>query len=200
MKITDYAILFMTIIFSFIVIYFLKDSILFQKIIYSEEINRVVDNTTVKALNDGYKGFIGNDDNIDVDLVIESFLRNMSYITYGVDSNYNRNRITDCIVCLIIIMEDGYYIYEDGILGKKLSFKNMEHEKKVMELEDVIEKSVHKHNYKIIFPKNNGENNSQTINSNSLLVIYKTNTADFFGNIYAECIISGATIKSFEYE
>ena len=125
MKITDYAILFMTIIFSFIVIYFLKDSILFQKIIYSEEINRVVDNTTVKALNDGYKGFIGNDDNIDVDLVIESFLRNMSYITYGVDSNYNRNRITDCIVCLIIIMEDGYYIYEDGILGKKLSFKNI---------------------------------------------------------------------------
>lgn len=196
MKITDYAILFMTIISSFIVIYFLKDSILFQKIIYSEEINRMVDNTTVDALDEGYKGNNGTEEKIDADIVIERFLKNMSYIMYGLDSKYNRDKVAGNIVCLIIIVEDGYYTYEEGKISEKFLFNDILHEKRVEEIEKEIEERISEYDYKIMFPKNNGEHNSQTIHANSLLVVYRTNITSFLGEKYAECIISGATIKS----
>lgn len=195
MKITDYAILFMMIISSFVVVYFLKDSILFQTIIYNEEINRMVDNTTVNALGKGYKGINNVQEKIDVEVVVESFFEDMSYMMYGMDSKSNRNKISNNIVCLIVIDEDGYYVYKDGALDEKNFFVDVLHEKRVAEVEKVIKDSIEKFDYKIVFPKNDGEHNSQTIKLNSLLVIYRTNIASFFGETYAECIISGAAIK-----
>ena len=50
MKITDYAILFMTILLSLCFIYEFKDNIAFRNAIYGEEVNRAVDNAVVKAL------------------------------------------------------------------------------------------------------------------------------------------------------
>lgn len=195
MKITDYAILFMTIISSFVVVYFLKDSILFQTIVYNEEFNRIVDNTTVNALDKGYTGINNTQGKINADIVVESFIKDMCYMMYGIDSKCNRNKITENIVSFIIINEDGYYVYEDGVLSEKLFFQNILHEKRVAEIENIIKERIYRYNYKIVFPKNNGEHNSQTIKLNSILVIYRTNISSFFGNTYAECIISGAAIK-----
>ena len=169
MKITDYSILFMFIISSFIVVYNLKDNMLFQSTIHNEEINRVVDNVTVAALEKGYRGIEDTEEKINNDIVVECFFTDMCHILCGANSKLNREKIADNILCFMIIHEDGYYLWENEKVGEKILFQNVLHEKRIAEIEDAIEKNIKKYNYKILLPKNDGEYNSQTIKPNYYL-------------------------------
>lgn len=196
MKITDYVILFLFIILSFISVYNIKDNMAFQSIIHNEEMNRIIDNTTVYAFEKGYTENNNDKELINNQIVVETFISRLCQLLWGVDSEENKDELWDRILCMLIINEDGYYLCDKEGIGDKILFENIIHESKVYEIENVIEKCIREYDYNVYLPKNYGEKNSQTISDNSFLVVYRTQITSYFGEDYAECIMSGAAIKS----
>lgn len=196
MKITDFTILFICIVFSFVCIYEIKDNMEFAKIVHIEEVNRMIDNTTVYALEKGYKENKDGKNIIDCNIVVDSFITETCKMFWGISNELNKNKLWDRIVCMIIVKENSYFLCKKERISNEIVFEGTNHESKVKTIESVIENFVKEYGYKVYFPKNFGENNSQTISENMFLVIYKVNCNEYFGEDYSECIISAAAIKS----
>lgn len=196
MKITDYAILFMTILLSLCFIYEFKDNIAFRNAIYGEEVNRAVDNAVVKALEQGYISGSKKTIGFEMQKVSNTFIETASYLLYGNANDYSKVIIESKIISFILVDNDGYYSYSNGKWSEKNIFSSDLHERKVYEIEERIQQDMDNEIYRVLFPKNSGEIFAQTISDYSLLVVYETAAYEYDGNRYANCILSGAAVKN----
>lgn len=195
MKITDYAILFLTLLFSWTSVYGLYDKAAFQNAKTCEELNQILDNVTTEALQNGYVGDKGKTPVINQNQIVDSFITNLSLMLYGIDGEQEQAKIWENIVCMIMIQGEEYYLCKNGEISEPFLLTGMEHEEKVRALEQVILQEMKECKYKITFPANSGEKNSQTISDYAVLTVYVTNRYSFAGEEYAGCVLSGAAIK-----
>lgn len=195
MKITDFSILFLVIMLSLCTIYEFKDQMTFNKSISDEEINKIVDNSVVKALDCGYVDDIGDEKIIDLDTVWIVLKNTISNLLYGNISEYYTSKVNDNIVACILIEKNGYYTLIDEKWSDKNIFSSSSHNGKVQEIEDVLEEKMDNYIYRILLPKNSGEIFAQTVSDYSILLVYKTQEFEYDKVRYSGCILSGAAIK-----
>ncbi len=205
MKITDYAIISAVIMLSFFSIYFVEDDIAFNNVICYGEMNKIIDNITISSLDKGYTSDIGKECVIDREIVAETFLKNVSLMLYGYDNEYSRGIVERKIMCMFIVDGNQYYLYKGKKHWEEIEFKYAEHEKRVDELEKIVQEEIENKTknfgYRIMFPKNQGEHNRQTIRNYSFIVIYDggadecTGLSTYVGQKVHELILSGAVIR-----
>lgn len=196
MKITDYCILFLIILLSFVTIYEFKDKMEFSYSLYGEEVNGIVDNATVEALKSGISSDNSKESFVNLESVFDTFIQTTAYLMTGNNYEELRNRINDKVKIMLVVDKDGYYLHKDGIWKEKVYFSDSIHENHVKEIEICIENEMIEDEYKILFPKNNGEISSQTISDFSLIVVFETRQYVYDGERYSNCILSGAKVKN----
>ncbi len=197
MKITDYGILFMCILLCFLSVAKVKDNMLFKYLQYTEEINNISDQSITYSLENSYEKSECVVENIDREFIIDNYVKNMSILKFGRrDSKYEKS-VRENIVLCILCRGDSYELYRDGIWSEKIIYRSELHEQRVMQIEKEIEDFFDEQSYnrKILLPKNDGENGSQTVSENSVLLLFECNEYRLDGNWYSECILSGAAIK-----
>lgn len=197
MKITDYANIFMIIFLAFFTISNFKDKMNFNYLMKTEEINKLMDNSVVSALENTVHEENGNL-SFDLQKISNNFFETLVFFLtgneYGGESEI-RYYLEDNIMAFILIENNGYYLYESGSWSGKTLFSEDSHENKVDEIEKIINERISRLPYRVNFPKNSGEIDSQTISDYSLLVLYKTNEYNYSGKTYADIIIAGAKVK-----
>lgn len=202
MKITDYALVFMTILLSFYVVYLFKDGMNFNYLTHGEMLNSTIDNVVVAAMEEGTDIENGNI-KYNPEKISDTFFNMAEFIMTG---NINSINSSNCyglernVLAFLLIENDGYYLYEEGEWEKKVIFETEEHEEKVLIIEDVLNEKINQLPYRVYLPKNGGEINSQTVSDYSLLVLFKTDEYNYLGEKYIDCIISGAKIKNSNVE
>lgn len=197
MKITDYAILFMSILLSFSVVYILKDEMNYKYLTHGEMLNTTIDNVVVTALEEGTEIKNGSI-KYNQDKISATFFRMAEFIMTGnINNGSSKNyyMFEENVIAFLLIENDGYYLYEDGGWKDKVLFESEKHEDKVLTVEKILNQKVSQLPYRVYLPQNMGEINSQTVSDYSLLVLFKTNEYNYLGNSYIDCIISGAKLK-----
>lgn len=200
MKITDYAILFLAVVGVFLGMGVMKDRVSFQNCVFEEELNRTMDNVAISALMQGYTGDLHPDRStcipiLDEKKIADVFVSEMAFALYGTDNAKSRQRVWMHISVMVVVKADRYILCTEQQTEEWVTFSSVLHEKKVREIEEIIEKHLNNRNNRISFPAGYSEHYSQTLSDYSLLVVYETEKYSIGGDRIHSCILSGASIK-----
>ncbi len=197
MKATDFSIIFCIVFMAFYMSYNIGNRVSESVIFTTAELNKVMDEIVVDAMEEGYGGVDGNlFPRIDRDKMIREFMRESSLL---LEETEIREYIPSYVKKIIYVEKNGYFVYSEGRWSSKILFETEEHEEKVKVIVRSLSKAVNNgtesEKYKINIPANSGESYSQTISEYSFLVLCVDFTLQMNGNGYNRYFLSGAALK-----
>lgn len=163
----------------------------------SAELNALMDEITVDALQEGYRG-VDDDLNpcVDREDLIRTFMRECSLMF---EERSLENYIPVFVKEIIYVHDDGYYLYSGGGWSSKILFESEIHEEQVEMIIRSFTKAVNNGldagRYEINIPINDGEAFCQTISEYSFLVLCEDAVFSMNGNEYCRYFLSGAALK-----
>lgn len=169
MKLTDYCILFATILFGLFVINDLKIKMINENQMGQIMLNNNMDEIVVDGLNAGFIGIEkDNGKKVNLDMVASQIFQEMSILFFG--KNDMRNMVEKYVKTMIYIDDDGYFLYKDGKWLEKQEFAyNMSHSDKIEEISIIIEEATKE---VALLAYNDGESYKNTIDDNTLIIVY----------------------------
>lgn len=192
MKLTDFCILFGTLLIGLFVINDLKIKLINETQISQMMLNKNMDEIVVDGLNAGFAG-VSEDGlkKVDLDVATRQIFEEMSVLFYGKPNM--RNMVEKWVMVCVYVSEDGYYLYEDGSWTEKLVFEyEMSHSDRVEVISEIIKKATGEIP---LLSYNDGESYKNTIDDNTLIIVYcgyDFNSCEF---VYKNSYISAASIK-----
>lgn len=198
MKVTDFSIIFISLFMVFYLIYSIGSLASGAAVFSSVELNAIMDEITVDAMNEGYRGVDDNlNPRVDRDELIRSFIRESSLIF---EEKSLENYMPAFVKKIIYMQNNGYYVYFEGRWSSKILFNTEKHEEQVnmiiRSLTRAINNGLDAGIYEINIPTNYGEAFSQTVSEYSFLVLCEDSVFSMNGNEYCRYFLSGATLKS----
>ncbi len=196
MKLSDFAIVFSVIALCIFTIVSIKNELLYKNIIENARYNIIFDNAVEDALRAGFKDIDSKGRPIIDKEDVANYL--FKEISMSFDSNTFMEEYYKNVVKVIIITSDeGFFCYDflENSFGEQIKYSNgseTKHENKIDQILSYIEE-----NYGILqnIPYNYGEDDINTIEDNSLLLVYKGYDNIIDGNNYNSYCFSGATIQ-----
>ena len=190
MKATDFSIIFCIVFMAFYMSYNIGNRVSESVIFTTAELNKIMDEIVVDAMEEGYGGIDGNlFPRIDKDKMIREFMRESSLL---LEETEIRQYIPSIVKKII-------YVEKNGRWSSKILFETEEHEEKVKiivrSLSRAVNNGTESGKYKINIPANSGESYSQTISEYSFLVLCEDFTLQMNGNGYSRYFLSGAALK-----
>ena len=197
MKATDFSIIFCIVFMAFYMSYNIGNRVSESVIFTTAELNKIMDEIVVDAMEEGYGGIDGNlFPRIDKDKMIREFMRESSLL---LEETEIRQYIPSIVKKIIYVEKNGYFVYSEGRWSSKILFETEEHEEKVKiivrSLSRAVNNGTESGKYKINIPANSGESYSQTISEYSFLVLCEDFTLQMNGNGYSRYFLSGAALK-----
>ncbi len=191
MKLTDFCILFGAIVFGLFVYNDLRIKAVNETQISQMLLNVNMDEIVVDGLQAGFEGVDENGTKeVNLQTVSNHVFEEMSVLFYG-KSNM-REMVEKYIMGFIYIDESGYYIYDKGKWQEKVCFEDASHSERV----DIISNIIESRTGEIpLFAYNDGESYKNTIDDNTLIIVYcgyNFMTSEF---VYKNSYLSAATIK-----
>ncbi len=173
MKATDFSIIFCIVFMAFYMSYNIGNRVSESVIFTTAELNKIMDEIVVDAMEEGYGGIDGNlFPRIDKDKMIREFMRESSLL---LEETEIRQYIPSIVKKIIYVEKNGYFVYSEGRWSSKILFETEEHEEKVKiivrSLSRAVNNGTESGKYKINIPANSGESYSQTISEYSFLVL-----------------------------
>ncbi len=192
MKLTDFCILFAVLMIGLFAVNDLKIKLINETQKSQIMLNNNMDEIVVDGLN---TGFVGVSDSgakkVDLDVVSRQVFEEMSVLFYG--KTNMKNMVEKWVKSFIYVSEDGYYIYENGKWSEKNVFEyEMSHSDRVEIISEIIEKSTGEIP---LISYNDGESYKNTIDDNTLIIVYCG--YNFYSNefVYKNTYMSAACIK-----
>ncbi len=191
MKLTDFCILFGMILIGLFISNDLKLKMVHETMISELILDKNMDEIVVDGLDVGFVG-VDAEDNVVVDLNVVSkhIFEEMSILFYG--KNNMREMVEKYIKGLIFVDQNGYYIYDAGQWSEKQIFDSeLSHSDKVEQISKIIEERTGEIP---LLSYNDGESYKNTIDDNTLIIVYcgyNFKTCEF---VYKNCYLSAACI------
>lgn len=192
MKLTDFCILFAVLMIGLFAVNDLKIKLINETQKSQIMLNNNMDEIVVDGLN---AGFVGVSDSgakkVDLDVVSRQVFEEMSVLFYG--KTNMKNMVEKWVKSFIYVSEDGYYIYENGKWSEKNVFEyEMSHSDRVEIISEIIEKATGEIP---LISYNDGESYKNTIDDNTLIIVYCG--YNFYSNefVYKNTYMSAACIK-----
>lgn len=191
MKLTDFCILFGMILIGLFISNDLKLKAINETLISEMLLNKNMDEIVVDGLYAGFTG-VDSEDKVVVDLDVSSnhIFEEMSVLFYG--KNGMESMAEKYVKGLIYVDESGYFIYDEGRWLEKIEFdKEISHSDKVEIISNIIEERTGE---LPLLSYNDGESYKNTIDDNTLLIVYcgyNFMTNEF---VYKNCYLSAASI------
>ncbi len=200
MKTTDFSIIFCIVFIAFYLSYNIGNRVSESVIFTATELNKVMDEIVVDAMEEGSGGVDGNlFPRIDKDKMIREFMRETSLL---LEETEIRQYIPLFVKKIIYVEKNGYYVYSEGRWSSKILFETEEHEEKVKVIVRSLSRAVNMgtetEKYRINIPAESGEAYSQTISEYSFLVLCEDVALQMNGNGYSRYFLSGAALKQKE--
>jgi hypothetical protein len=182
-----------------------KDKMIFEYVVYTEEINNIGDNATIYALEKGYIGVDNGKPILDKDVIADEFLNGLSFLLSGNYIGYSEEnireqarKIENKLVVMILVEGDGFYLFIDGQWNEKILFTDTERNTRVNEIEIIINEKLKSRlngeKFNIIFPDDERNTLMQTISDYTLISVISTNEYTYGGDSYKNCILSAAAL------
>lgn len=197
MKATDFSIIFCILFMAIYLSYSIGNRVSEAVIFTSAELNKIMDEIVVDAMEEGYGG-VDQDlfPQIDKDRMILEFMKESSILLAEAEIG---QYIPPFVKKIIYVERNGYFVYSEGRWSSKILFKTEKQEEKVKvivrSLSGAVNDKTGAEEYKINIPANNGESYSQTISEYSFLVLCEDVTLQMNGNGYNRYFLSGAALK-----
>ena len=200
MKITDFAILLLVMQWAFVTVGTAKEQTGFDRRVQAEEINRIMDNVVISALQQGYTGdrHVSAGETVPVleELIIaDTFISEMAFMLYGADNAGSRQSVWEKVPCIVVIRGGQYLLYRGSVKGEWIAFSSGKHEQRVREIEKAIESCLHDRRSALSIPAGNSELYSQTLSDYAVLAVYEVTATANLGNSGRTYILSGAAVK-----
>lgn len=190
MKLTDYCILFGVMLMGIFVVNDVRINMLFETQMTKLQLNKNMDEIVVDGLTMGLIESEYNVRNIDLNNISDFIFSEMSVLFYG--KKGMRSLLEHNIKSMIYVGKDGYYVYSNGNWSDIDLFDEPEHGSVIEEISDVIKEKTGK---EVLLSYNDGESYANTIEPNSLIVIYDGIEGVYGSVSYDKCFISAAKIK-----
>lgn len=151
-------------------------------------LNKNMDEIVVDGLS---AGIDNGQVEVDLEAVSNRIFEEISLLFYG--KNNMEELVLKYAKGLIYVAEDGYYVYDKGKWLDKVEFdENLSHSERV----EVVSKLIEEKTGEIsLLPYNDGESYKNTIDDNTLIIVYcgyNFMTSEF---VYKQSFISAACIK-----
>lgn len=193
MKLTDYCIIFGVLLIGIFVHNDLKIKAVNGTQISQILLNKNMDEIVVDALEAGFTGIDENEyKKVDLNTVSEHLFKEMSILFYSSDNM--RSLVEKYVKALIYIDETGYYLYDKGEWQEKILFDiNSFHSDRV----EIVSKIIEERTKEVpLLPYNAGESYKNTINDNTLVIVYCGYNFMTDKFVYKNSYLSAACIKS----
>ncbi len=196
MKLSDFSIVFSIIALCLFTITDIKNELLYKNIIENARYNNIFDNAVEDALRAGFKDIDSNGKPIiDKEEVVNYLFKELS-MSFNLNT-FMEDYYYDVVRVMIITTEEGFccYNFAENKFDKLINYSNgieTKHEDKINQMLLFIED-----NYNILqyIPYNNGEDNINTIENYSLLLLYEGYDNIIGGKNYYNYCFSGAAIQ-----
>lgn len=200
MKITDFTILLLIVLWVFVSMDMVKEQSGFERRVQIEEINRIMDNVVVSALQQGYTGdrHLTAEKTVPVleeQKLADTFISEMAFMLYGADNEANRQSVWAKVPCIVVIRGEEYLLYRGSVKGEWIVFSSEKHEQRVREIEKVMGDCLQDGRSALSFPAGDSEPYSQTLSGYAVLAVYEMTTFDTMGHQGRTYILSGAAVK-----
>jgi len=168
MKLIDYSIVFGLILMAFFTINDVKIKALNENQMNQIILNNNMDEIVVDGLNAGFLGLKENGEyEVDLKIMSNTIFEEMSLLFY--ESIDMKSLVWEYINVLLYVEDDGYYTFADGVWSEKEYFETESHSEKVEIISNIIDEST-KGMYLPAY--NDGENYKNTIDDNTLIIVY----------------------------
>lgn len=189
MKLTDFSLIFSIFFICILTRTDIKNDLLYDNTVFNVMYNACMDEITINSLE---ASFYRIDENgnpiIDKEILVECYKSEISILR--ADTNLLKE-ISDDSVVLVLTENNGYYIYTKSGWSEKILYENDEHLKKVLQIEDTLER---KYAVKLLLATNDGEKFKNSIDDYSLIAVYKSKTLRIGSSNYTIYSVSGAAI------
>ncbi len=192
MKLTDFCILFGILLIGIFISNDMKLNVMNKALTSQILLNKNMDEIIVDGLNAGFTGVDENDNlNVDLEAASSRIFEELSILFYG--KNDMTAMAKKYVKCLIYVDENGYFTYDAGCWSDKMAFSHdATHSDKVEIVSKLIEEST---DAVSLISYNDGENYKNTIDDNTMIIVYcgyDFMTSEF---VYKKSYISAACIK-----
>ncbi len=191
MKLTDFCILFGMILVGLFISNDLKLKAVNETMISEMLLNKNMDEIVVDGLDAGFTGIDADDEPIvDLDVATNHIFEEMSLLFYG--KNDMEGMAKKYVKGLIFVDKNGYSVYEEGQWSREREFDSeMSHSDRIELITRAIEE---KAGEVTLISYNDGESYKNTIDDNTLIIVYcgyNFMTNEF---VYKNCYLSAASI------
>lgn len=192
MKLTEYCIIFGVLLIGIFMHNDLKIKAVNETQMSQILLNKNMDEIVVDALEAGFTGIDENElKKVDLDIVSDHLFEEMSILFYT-GSNM-RSLVEKYVKGLIYIDDTGYYLYDKGEWQKKILFEaDASHSDRV----ELVSKIIEERTKEVpLLSYNDGESYKNTIDDNTLIIVYcgyNFMTGEF---VYKNSYLSAARIK-----
>lgn len=195
MKLTDYCILFGMILMILFLHNDLKMKAVNETQISEMLLNKNMDEIVVDGLSAGFEGEDANGHvKVNLEAASNRISEELSLLFYG--KNDMKDLAWKYVKGLIYVAEDGYYVYDKGKWLDKVGFEEkLSHSERVELVSKIIEERTGEIS---LLSYNDGENYKNTIDDNTLIIVYCGYNFMTSEIVYKQSFISAACVKERE--